>query len=119
MGKAALAFLPVEDLQRRYAGIRWLPTMTARSHRTVDALLDDLAIVRERGYAMDDEETMEGVVCFGVAFPGRRTGEGPYAVSCTILKIQADERRDPIVDDLGRLAGMLRDPLRRPISIRG
>jgi DNA-binding IclR family transcriptional regulator len=118
MGKAALGFLPMEDLLRRYAGIRWLPTMTARSHRTVDSLLDDLAGVRERGYAMDDEETMEGVVCFGVAFPGRRTGEGPYAVSCTILKIQADERQEPIVDDLRRLAGMLRDPLRRPVGLR-
>jgi IclR family transcriptional regulator, blcABC operon repressor len=118
MGKAALASLPPEELARRYAGIRWLPTMTARSHRTVDSLSDDLAAVREQGYAMDDEETMDGVVCLGVAFPGRRSGEGPYAVSCTILKIQADERREPIVAELRRLAGMLSDPLRRPVSVR-
>ena len=31
----------------------------------------------ERGYAMDDEETMEGVVCFGVMIPGRQPGDGP------------------------------------------
>lgn len=118
MGKAALASLPPDQLARRYSGVRWLPVMTARSHRTVDALLADLEEVRERGYATDDEETAEGVVCYGVAFPGRRSGEGPYAVSATMLKVTARERRDAVVADLQRLAGMLTDPLRRPVAAR-
>ena len=54
-----------------------------------------------RGYAMDDEETVEGVVCFGVAIPGRRPGEGPYAASITLLKARATAERVPaLVDDL-------------------
>jgi DNA-binding IclR family transcriptional regulator len=118
MGKAALASLPPDQLARRYSGIRWLPAMTAQSHRTVEALLTDLDAVRERGYAIDDEETAEGVVCYGVSFPGRRSGEGPYAISVTLLKVTALERRDAVVADLKRLASMLSDPLRRPVLTR-
>lgn len=62
---------------------------------------------------MDDEETVEGVVCFGVMIPGRRPGEGPYAASITLLKARATEERVPLlIDDLHRLARRLSDPLR-------
>ena len=44
---------------------------------------------------MDDEETVEGVVCFGVMIPGRRPGEGPYAASITLLKVRATDERVP------------------------
>ena len=55
---------------------------------------------------MDDEETVEGVVCFGVVVPGRRPGEGPYAASITLLKVRAtDERVPALLADLHWLAG--------------
>ena len=112
-GKSALASLGDEDLQGRLASIRELPIMTVHSLATVDALLDDLQVVRDRGYAMDDEETVEGVVCFGVMIPGRRPWEGPYAASITLLKARATEERIPLlIDDLHRLADRLSDPLR-------
>jgi DNA-binding IclR family transcriptional regulator len=61
---------------------------------------------------MDDEETVEGVVCFGVSIPGRRPGEGPYAASITLLKARATGERVPaLVDDLGLLASRMSDPL--------
>ena len=112
-GKAALASLADGDLQERLAGISELPVMTIHSLATVDALLDDLQVVRERGYSMDDEETVEGVVCFGVMIPGRRPWEGPYAASITLLKARATDERIPLlIDDLHRLADRLSDPLR-------
>lgn len=112
-GKSALASLADEDLQERLAGIRELPVMTVHSLATVDALREDLQVVRERGYAMDDEETVEGVVCFGVMIPGRRPWEGPYAASITLLKARATDERVPLlIDDLHRLADRLSDPLR-------
>lgn len=117
MGKAALSTLPPDEFARRYSGVRWLPSMTAQSHRTVEELWADVEQARERGYAIDDEETASGVVCFGVAFPGRRSGEGPYAVSATLLKVSADERREAVVKDLRKLARMLSDPLRRPVAL--
>ena len=110
-GKAALAWLDPEEVTRRYAGTE-LPQLTRRSLRNVDALLADLEIVRDRGYSMDDEETVEGVVCFGVAIPGRAPGEGPYAASITLLKVRATFDRVPaLIADLHRLATRLSDPL--------
>jgi DNA-binding IclR family transcriptional regulator len=112
-GKSALASLDDRELDRRLAGVTTLPVLTPNSHRTVKALLADLAEVRRRGYAIDDEETIEGVVCYGVMIPGRRPGEGPYAASITLLKARATDERTPVlIDDLHRLAELLSDPLR-------
>ena len=110
-GKAALASIDETEVRRRYEG-HTLLALTARSLATLDALLDELAVIRERGYSMDDEETVEGVVCFGVSIPGRRPGEGPYAASITLLKARATGERVPaLVDDLGLLARRMSDPL--------
>ena len=61
----------------RLRGVEQLPTLTARSHRHVAALLDELDDVRQRGYAVDDEETSEGIVCLGVAVPRRNARPRP------------------------------------------
>lgn len=112
-GKAALASLDEDELDRLLADVDTLPVLTARSIASVEALRADLAIVRRRGYAMDDEETAEGVVCFGVRIPGRRPGEGPFAASITVLKARATEERVPLlIGDLRLLAEKLSDPLR-------
>jgi DNA-binding IclR family transcriptional regulator len=112
-GKAALASLADDDLDRRLAEVRSLPTLTANSIASVESLRANLVAVRERGYAMDDEETVEGVVCYGVMIAGRRPGEGPFAASITLLKARATDDRVPLlIDDLHRLADQLSDPLR-------
>ena len=111
-GKASLASLDPAELDRRLSDVGELPVLTANSHRTVDALRADLERVRARGYAMDDEETVEGVVCFGVLVPGRQPGDGPYAASITLLKARATDERVPLlIDDLHLLADQLSDPL--------
>jgi DNA-binding IclR family transcriptional regulator len=118
-GKAALASLDRAELDRRLAGVVELPTLTPNSLSSVEALLGDLAVVRRRGYAMDDEETVEGVVCYGVMIPGRRPGEGPYAASITLLKVRATDERVPLlIKDLYHLAGRLSDPLHADPSAR-
>lgn len=119
-GKASLASLPDAELDRRLADVGDLPAFTPNSMTTVAQLRGDLELVRQRGYAMDDEETVEGVVCFGVMIPGRRPGEGPYAASITLLKARATEERVPrLIDDLHRLARHLSDPLRVDQAISG
>ena len=113
-GKAALASLDDEELERRLAGMTLLPQSTRRAHRTVDELMADLREIRRRGYAVDDEETMEGVVCYGVVVPARQAGEGPCAASITLLKVRATAERVPaLIEDLHWLAAQLSDPLRR------
>jgi DNA-binding IclR family transcriptional regulator len=112
-GKAALASLADHDLDSRLAGAGPLPTFTPNSLRTIAALRAELVAVRERGYSVDDEETVEGIVCLGVLIPSRRPGEGPYAASITLLKVRAtDERVRLLIADLHGLADRLSDPLR-------
>lgn len=113
-GKAALASLSDAELDRRLDGLDVLPQPSAKSHASVASLRADLALVRTRGYAVDDEETMEGVVCYGIMIPARQPGEGPCAASITLLKVRATPERVPaLVDDLRLLASELSDPLHR------
>src|SRR3954470_24119700 len=113
-GKAALASLPIDELDRRLAGVDALPQPSARAHATVGALRADLDATRGRGYAIDDEETMEGVVCYAVMIPARQPGEGPCAASITLLKVRATpDRVAALIDDLRWLQGALVDPLHR------
>lgn len=67
VGKALLAFQPPE-VQRRFAGAP-LAGLTARSHTQGAALLEELAQVRSRGHAFDEEEMADGLRC--VAAPIR------------------------------------------------
>ena len=111
-GKAALAWLSPADLADRLRGTTSLPGLTAQSHRFPAELLADLEATRRRGYAIDDEETAEGVVCFAAVVPerseGRRPATGPCAVSVALLKARAsDQRRDLLLSDLSILARRL------------
>jgi DNA-binding IclR family transcriptional regulator len=114
-GKAALASLADDELERRLARVTTLPRPTRKAHGTLDELRIDLAEIRGRGYAIDDEQTMEGVVCYGVMVPSRQpASEGPCAASITLLKVRATAERVPaLIADLHWLAAELSDPIRR------
>jgi DNA-binding IclR family transcriptional regulator len=106
LGKAMLANLPQEELERRLAMITELPMLTPRSHRSKDALRRDLDTVRRCGYAVDDEQNTEGVTCISVALPGRQ--DAPTAVSATMLTARVTtEFRQAIAADLSTLANQL------------
>jgi DNA-binding IclR family transcriptional regulator len=113
-GKVALASLDDVELNRRLAGLDTLPRPTRKAHGSVDELLADIAEIRRRGYAMDDEETMEGVVCYGMLVPSRGPGEAPSAASITLLKVRATAERVPaLLQDLRSLTAELSGPQRR------
>jgi DNA-binding IclR family transcriptional regulator len=113
-GKAALAALDDAELDRRLGDVTTLVRPTRKAHGSVAELRADLDAIRERGYAMDDEETMEGVVCYGIVIPSRLPGEGPLAASITLLKVRATAERVPaLIDDLRWLSSQLSDPTRR------
>jgi DNA-binding IclR family transcriptional regulator len=64
MGKAMLAFQPEEIIEQIIAKIRFVPY----THKTLcsrEKLLKSLGKVRQRGYAIDDEEIELGVRCVG------------------------------------------------------
>lgn len=64
IGKAVLAHLPPEEAEGilRATG---MPALTGRTHTGREGLAADLRTVRERGYAVDDEEYEPAIRCLG------------------------------------------------------
>lgn len=63
-GKAILSTLPEERIRELF-GSSELSRPTRRSLGTVEELLRELELTRQRGYSVDDEETVEGMCCVG------------------------------------------------------
>ena len=78
VGKAMLATLPDERV-RAIVGAAGMATPTPKSIGTLEELFADLDRIRERGYAIDDEETELGVRCYAMAVP--RSEEGTTSLS--------------------------------------
>jgi DNA-binding IclR family transcriptional regulator len=62
LGKAMLAYLPQERAEE-IIDQNGLPRYTAQTITTHDALFEELAQIRDRGYAFDNEEKIEGLKC--------------------------------------------------------
>lgn len=110
VGKASLALLDAD--QRKLP--KSLPSLTKKSLSDPKALLAAVEEAAERGYAVDDEETSPGVMCFGVA---RKTARHEvYGISATLLKSRVTPKlRDAIVADLTSTADALFPPELRPV----
>jgi DNA-binding IclR family transcriptional regulator len=61
IGKALLSRLTDDEVLARYPD--GLQALTAKTIASPDALLAELRTIRERGYALDDEESTPGVRC--------------------------------------------------------
>ncbi|WP_370943470.1 IclR family transcriptional regulator [Amycolatopsis sp. cg5] len=97
VGKAILAQMPVDDV-RELLQRTGMPPYTEHTFTDADALIEHLALVREQGYAVDENEQEIGVRCVAVAIPGAPT---PAAVSVSgpsgRLTLDAVERIAPAV----------------------
>lgn len=91
VGKVLLAALPAEEVRARYTN-RPMEPLTSQTITTMDALLAELACVRARGYAIDDEEFATGRRC--IAAPVRdESGQTIAAISLSGVpaSLPADE----------------------------
>ncbi|MFB4284299.1 IclR family transcriptional regulator [Nonomuraea sp. MTCD27] len=91
LGKAMLAQLDDAGVRSLLTSAGGLRAMTPLSKVDVDDLMRDIRGVRERGYAINDEESYLGVFGVAVAVRGLPESEGPYAVSCSMLKARLDD----------------------------
>ena len=96
-GKAILSAMDEEGIRRMCAATGLAPR-TAHTITDVDTLLDNLAVARRLGFAVDDEEDAEGVFCVGAAFFGH-DGSCAGAVSVTGIKGDLPTWR---INELGR-----------------
>jgi len=63
-GKAIMAYLP-NTVRDRYLSYMKFTRYNARTITTKEDYLNELEKVRERGYALDNEEELSGVICIG------------------------------------------------------
>jgi DNA-binding IclR family transcriptional regulator len=101
LGKAMLAFLPdaeVEQIVQR----RGLARCTPRTITDPAVLVRELERTRARGYAVDEEEFIQGIRCIAVPVRGESGAiEGALSVSGSIFQIRTEE--------VEHLAGLLQD----------
>ncbi len=90
-GKSMLSTLSDERLEA-LARAGGLATLTKKSISTLPALRKNLALTQRRGYAVDDEETREGLVCFGAPVIGPSSPEAVAAIGMSIPKGALDAR---------------------------
>jgi IclR family KDG regulon transcriptional repressor len=91
VGKALLAQLSTEEMLRRYEG-KSLAVLTDNSIRNLSELLDELAVTRDRGYAVDNEESNLGVQCVACAIRDAQ-GLPVAAISVTAPTVRMDRNR--------------------------
>lgn len=76
LGKAVLAFLPVQERERIIQGLPFEPK-TGRTILDKDKLRRELERIREQGYALNNEEFVPGLVALGA--PLINSGENKVA----------------------------------------
>ncbi|HEX8030492.1 MAG TPA: IclR family transcriptional regulator C-terminal domain-containing protein, partial [Vicinamibacterales bacterium] len=99
MAKAITAYQPRERIDRIlqvYGLIRLTPkTVVDRL-----AIINDLNVIRERGWAREHEESSPGIGCYGVPlFDERREVVAAISMICPLIRL-TPEREQEIVDAL-------------------
>jgi len=112
-GKAFMASLSPTQRRNFVSGLK-LDALTERTHITHDSLLTDLATCAKRGYALDDQEFMDGMVA--IAMPvlspsGRYTGSLAFHGPSQRLTTEVAVSR---LEDLKNAAEKLKDALFSP-----
>jgi len=112
VGTVLLAELSDEVIRDRYRDEESLPRWTDHSVGSLAELLDKVAAIRERGYAIDDRETNPAVYGVAVAIPPRTSTDKTFALGCSFLKPQmSDSLRVAVVDELMQIRANLSNPM--------
>lgn len=109
-GKTFLASLPKGE-RRRLVSVMWLEKMTDNTITDPEKLLQELNEISRRGYALDDEEFVDGMVAIAVPI---RDGNGRYAASLAfhgpVQRVTIDQAVSRF-DDMDRAAKRLENVL--------
>ncbi len=92
-GKAILAFLPRERAQE-IVDRRGLPARTENTITDRDELFEELELIRDRGYAINQEENVRGVRAVGVPVRPYDRIAGAISISGPVQRMKEKEERD-------------------------
>jgi DNA-binding IclR family transcriptional regulator len=71
VGKCILAYLPDETRSRIIDGVQFIP-YTEKTKASKEALIEEIQLIRKKGYALDDEEVSVGVCCIAAPIYNHR-----------------------------------------------
>jgi DNA-binding IclR family transcriptional regulator len=91
-GKAILSTLPAPRV-KELVGAAGLRALTKKTSGGMSGLVRQLAQARKLGYAVDDGETAEGMICYGAPVFDSRSGEAVAGVGVSLLKAAVSARR--------------------------
>jgi IclR family acetate operon transcriptional repressor len=91
MGKILLADLSEPEL-KAILGRGKLKKLTPNTIDEITKLIEELAVIREQGFALDNEETFPGIRCVGAPIRNAR-GRVIAAVSVTVPAQRMDDKR--------------------------
>ena len=123
LGKALLSTMNPSDVRRLYPA-EALPRRTAATIGSVTELLAELDRSRERGYALDDEESRPGVRCVGAPVFGP-AAQVMFAVSVTSAPARlAGDQLENVIEAVRGCAALLTTSFggsaaasRRPVAV--
>jgi len=114
LGKSILAHLP-EDQVLSHLASRPPERLTEHTLVTREAILADLAAVRVRGYALDDEEAEIGLKCVGVPLRDYH-GQVTHALSISGPTDRMNACLDEIIAAMTQVSKSVGDPVEEDVS---
>lgn len=110
-GRALLSAMTDEEVVALLGADAVFPRLTEHSATTVAELLDVLAAARRRGWALDAEESLPGIVGVAVPLEGWSPSDAPLALGVAIRSGEADgERIERVGEALREAAAALTNP---------
>jgi len=110
VGKALLAYLPDEELARRYPDGR-LKRYTDQTITDLGELRAELARVRTRGYAIDLEEHEAGVKCVAVPTFDHKEIAAAVSVSGPVDRMNDHIAKDDLINTLMEVAAQISEQM--------
>jgi DNA-binding IclR family transcriptional regulator len=114
IGKALMEEWP-EERVAKYVEESGLVSLTPHTIITLEGLLADLELVRQRGYSLDDEEHVPGIRCIGAPIRNH-LGVVSHAVSVSTLSLEHDLKA---VENFAPQALAAAEEISRALGYRG
>ncbi|WP_121743348.1 IclR family transcriptional regulator [Natronorubrum halophilum] len=106
LGKAILAFLP-SDKRDAIVSDTTFASKTPKTITDPNSLDEELDTIAERGYAIDDEENIEGLRCVAAPVRNGKTVLGAISITGPASRITDDYLHGELADSVQRAANVI------------
>lgn len=117
LGKAILAGLDDHSVRAKYE-FHQLQALTPFSITQTEVLIEQLPVIRQQGYALDQQEAVVGFICIAAPVQDEQ-GNIIAAVSTSMPIHQWDVKHEKAISSMKQLASRLSQGIYNPYSIEG